>query len=161
MLLYGLGTGLVIGSILVQLMNQAAQVAPKATDSLANPSIEQMDAMQVKEAAYKYYQVYPKEEKLYNQAQVDALVQQKIAEEKTKLEQTFQTSAKKTYIYISSGLSSSQVAEMLYQSGLIIDRKAFEDAMRQQQLNYKIQAGVHVFEGQPDMDQIISNITSR
>lgn len=160
-LLYGFGAGLAIGAILVQLMNQAVQPLPKSSVVTESPNLEQMDAAKVKEVASKYYQLFPKEEKVLTQAQADALVQQKLAEEKQNLAKNTDAPVKKTYIYVASGQTSTQVAEMLYQSGLITDRKAFEDAMKQQQLTSKIMSGVHVFEGQPEMTQIISNLITR
>ncbi|TBL77757.1 hypothetical protein [Paenibacillus thalictri] len=164
-LLYGLGIGLIIGSLLVQLMNQARGSAPAPIQTSTPPQAsakpaDKPDAKQVKELASQYYQVFPKEEKLYTQAQADALVQQKVEEAKKQAGAAAAPSAKKTYIFVPAGANSTQVADMLYQSSLLADRKAFEDAMKKDQLSSRIIAGLHVFEGQPNLDEVIVNLTT-
>ncbi|WP_248926344.1 endolytic transglycosylase MltG [Paenibacillus hamazuiensis] len=158
-LLYGLGSGLVLGAMLVQMMNAVTQAAPKGPIAPVTPAIDQLDAKQIKEIAAKYYQVFPKEERVYNQSQADALVQKRVEEEKAKLPAS--PPSQKIYIYVPSGFNSTQVADMLYQSGVITDRKSFEDEISKQKLTSKIQAGIHVFEGQTDIAQVLSNLTSK
>jgi phage-related minor tail protein len=162
-LLYGLGTGLIMGAVLLQLMNSvpsAGNAAPKT--AVPNPTIEDLDQKQVKEIASKYFQVFDKADKLYSQPQVDVLIQQKVKEEKDK--QAAQPPApvqtKETYVYIAKGLVASNVADMLYQSGMITDRKAFEDEMNRKQLNDKIVPGIHVFKGPQELAQVINSITT-
>ncbi|MCR8630783.1 hypothetical protein [Paenibacillus radicis (ex Xue et al. 2023)] len=166
-LLYGLGTGLIAGAILLQLMNIAASPS-KQTGATANPaSPAGMDRQQLKDAASKYYQVFENDQKLYTQAQVDTLVQQKLKEEKDKQPAAAGTppavkeTVKETYILINGGQTAGVVADMLLKSGVITDRAAFEDIMAKQQLNDKIIAGIHVFKGALDLNQVVSIITSR
>ncbi|GAA4871795.1 hypothetical protein GCM10023310_59270 [Paenibacillus vulneris] len=160
-LLFGLGLGLIAGALLLQVMNIA--VSPQQANGL---ELQELDKQKLKEAASKYFQVNELDQKLYNQAQADALVQQKLKEEKEKQAanapaQAAKESAKETYIFISKGLTAGNVADLLQQSGVISDRKAFEDAMYKQQLNDKIVAGVHVFKGTQDLTQVLTNLTSQ
>ncbi|MBE1446431.1 MULTISPECIES: hypothetical protein [unclassified Paenibacillus] len=160
-LLFGLGLGLIAGALLLQVMNIA--VSPQQANGL---ELQELDKQKLKEAASKYFQVNELDQKLYNQAQADALVQQKLKEEKEKQAanapaQAAKEPAKETYIFISKGLTAGNVADLLQQSGVISDRKAFEDAMYKQQLNDKIVAGVHVFKGPQDLTQVLTNLTSQ
>jgi len=160
-LLFGLGLGLIAGALLLQVMNIA--VSPQQANGL---ELQELDKQKLKEAASKYFQVNELDQKLYNQAQADALVQQKLKEEKEKQAanapaQAAKEPAKETYIFISKGLTAGNVADLLQQSGVISDRKAFEDAMYKQQLNDKIVAGVHVFKDPQDLTQVLTNLTSQ
>ncbi|WP_028550453.1 hypothetical protein [Paenibacillus sp. UNC451MF] len=161
-LLLGLGTGLIAGALLLQVMNIAASPEQMAKGM----ELQEMDKQKLKEAAAKYYQVNELDQKLYNQTQADALVQQKLKEEQDKQAtaapaQTSKETMKETYIFISKGLTAGNVADLLQQSGVIADRKTFEDAMYKQQLNDKIVAGVHVFKGPQDLTQVLTNLTSQ
>ncbi|MDF2962589.1 MAG: hypothetical protein K0S39_4324 [Paenibacillus sp.] len=164
--LYGLGTGLIAGALLLQLMNIAVSPAKQSgtADKVASPA--EMDRQQLKEAASKYFQVYENDQKLFNQAQVDTIVQQKLKEEKDKQPAVVppppvKETVRETYIFVSSGATAGNVADMLIKSGVITDRAAFEDLMDKQQLNDKIIAGVHVFKGVVDLNQVVSNLTTR
>ncbi|MFH5183199.1 hypothetical protein ACHHV8_11520 [Paenibacillus sp. TAB 01] len=163
-LLYGLGSGLIAGAVLLQLMN-VAKPAPLPSSPPGSVSVDEMNAQQLKQAASIYYQVYEKDQKLYTQAQVDTLVQQKVKEERDKQPaapaQPAQEPAKETYILITKGMTAGNVADLLLQSGVIADRQAFEDAMAAQGLNDKIVAGVHVFKGAQDVNQVLGNLTSQ
>jgi predicted TIM-barrel enzyme len=164
-LLYGLGIGLIIGASLLQLMNVAKPSAVK-TDLMKGATISEMDRVQLKEAASKYFQVFDNDQKMLSQTQVDALVLQKVKEEKDKqpAEQPpapVKEVVKETYIFVSSGLNAGNVGDLLVTSGVITDRKAFEDMMYQQQLNEKIVSGVHVFKGPMELARVVSNITTR
>ncbi|SFL45724.1 hypothetical protein SAMN03159341_106155 [Paenibacillus sp. 1_12] len=164
-MLYGLGIGLIIGASLLQLMNAARPAAVKS-DLLKSTAISELDHDQLKESASKYFQVFEIDQKMISQSQADALVQQKVKEEKDK-QPVVQPPApvnqvvKETYIYVSPGLNAGNVGDLLVTSGVISDRKAFEDMMYQQQLNEKIVSGVHVFKGPVELARVVSNITTR
>ncbi|NOU93403.1 hypothetical protein GC093_09255 [Paenibacillus sp. LMG 31456] len=163
-LLYGLGTGLIAGALLLQLMNLATSPGKQQGIAANNPvSPSEMDRQQLKEAASKYYKVYENDQKLYNQAQVDTIVQQKLKEEQDKAPAVAPAPSpvKETYIYVYDGQSAGIVADMLVKSGVITDRAAFEELMAKQQLNAKIIAGVHVFKGTLDLSQVVTNLTTR
>ncbi|UUZ85955.1 hypothetical protein LJK88_22400 [Paenibacillus sp. P26] len=91
---------------------------------------------------------------------MDEAVQQKVKEETDRLAQQASTPVKETYILVNKGMTSAQVGDMLFQSGVITDRKAFEDEMYKRQLNDKIVAGVHVFKGPQELAQVTSNLTT-
>jgi hypothetical protein len=162
-LLYGLGIGLIIGAILLQLMTIANPAAANLTSSSKTAIASELDRTQLKEAAAKYYQVFENDQKMYSQAQVDTIVQQKIKEETDKHAAAQQppSAAKETYVYISTGLNAGNVGELLFRSGVITDRKAFDDIMAQQQLNGKIVVGVHSFKIPSDLNTVITKITSQ
>lgn len=156
-LLVGVGVGLIAGVLLLQLMSVTAP-----SGAAAGP--KEMDRQQLKDAASQYFNVYEKDQKLYNQSQVDALLQQKLKEgENTPdlAQPSSETVVAATYIYISKGLTAGNVADLLVTSGVISDRKAFVEAMQKQQLNDKIVAGVHTFRGPQELSQVLTNITSQ
>jgi cell division protein YceG involved in septum cleavage len=165
-LLYGLGIGLIIGALLLQLMNITKPSIVKPDLSKGSAAISEMDRAQLKEAATKYYQVFDNDQKLFNQAQIDAIVAQKVKEEKDKQpvapqQQSDQDAVKETYIYVSNGLNAGNVADLLVQSGVVTDRKAFEDLMSQQQLNQRIVSGVYMFKSPFELSRVVSTITTR
>lgn len=164
-LLYGLGTGMILGAILLQLMNA---VVPSGSAASKQPATgqapEEMDRVRLKEVASTYFNVYDKSQKLYDQPQVDAMIAQKLKEEKDKQAATQPQSAapdKETYIYVSKGMTAAQVADLLQQSGVITDRTAFVDTMKQKQLNDKIISGLHVFKGPLELTEVIANLTTQ
>jgi hypothetical protein len=162
-ILYGLGTGIISGALLLQLMNAATGQAesPQATKSI--PPISEMDRLQLKETAAKYYQVFDKETKIVPQAELE----QKLREEKEKqpaaqspAQSAVKETATETYIFVSKGLRASEVGDLLVQSGVISDRAAFEEYMNKHQLNEKIVDGVHLFKAAVDLPQVVANITA-
>jgi cell division protein YceG involved in septum cleavage len=68
------------------------------------------------------------------------------------------TASKQIAVYISQGLVASQVADLLYHSGVIVDRNAFEKLLNDQQISNKIQVGYHVFSGVTDPQQVIATL---
>ncbi|ALS21664.1 MULTISPECIES: hypothetical protein [Paenibacillus] len=158
-MLTGLGAGMILGAVLLQLMNASSSTA------VSGPDLEEMNPAQLKEAASVYFQVYDKDQKLYDQTQLDALVLQKLQQEKEKLAAEQQSAAsapvKETYIYISGGLTAGHVADMLLASGIITDRKAFADEMRRKRLNDKIVTGIHVFKSPMELSEVITKLTTR
>ncbi|WP_159884348.1 hypothetical protein [Paenibacillus puerhi] len=161
-LFYGLGSGMIAGAVLLQLMNAAPSASSLSRDGLVEPSsgspaAEKMTREQLREAAAVHYQVYGKDVKIYLQPEVDELIGQRIAEEREKLKAV--EPAKDVYIYVQSGMVLWQVSDMLLQSGLISDKKAFEDEMRKRQLTGSIITGAHEFKGPQTIEQIITGLT--
>ncbi|MBP1155978.1 MULTISPECIES: hypothetical protein [unclassified Paenibacillus] len=158
-LLTGLGAGLILGAVLLQLMNTVSSTA------VPGPNLEELNLTELKELASVHFQVYDEDQKVYDQAQLDALVLQKLQQEKEKQAAEPQPAApepvKETYIYVASGLRAGNVADMLMRSGVITDRKAFEDEMRAKRLNDKIVPGVHVFKSPVELSEVIVNLTTR
>jgi hypothetical protein len=155
----GLGLGLIVGAILLQLMlaaNAGGKNPIPAPSGTAAP--DEMDPKQLKDAASKYYQLFDKNVKVYTQAEVDAKVQEALKSQPQG--GMGGTAGKQIAVYISQGLIASQVAELLYRSGVIADRNAFEKLLNDQQITNKIQVGYHVFEGTTDPQEVIKVLTS-
>ncbi|MEW9697692.1 hypothetical protein [Paenibacillus sp. SI8] len=158
---YGIGTGIIVGAILLQVMSVRPSAQPPSGISL-----DEMDPLQLKEQASKYYQVFDKESKVYTQAEYDAGIKSKVKEETDKLaaskpqetQTKNSTGAQRTVIYIQPNLDATAVTELLVKSGIITDRKAFTTELDKQGGTFKLQVGFHVFEGVLDMQKVVANL---
>jgi poly-beta-hydroxyalkanoate depolymerase len=76
MYVYGLGVGLIVGAILLQLMNialhQPGNYTPAPTDEL--------DPTELQQQAAEYFQVFDKKTKVYTQPEFDEELQKKVQE---------------------------------------------------------------------------------
>ncbi|BFT73044.1 hypothetical protein [Paenibacillus sp. P36] len=157
--LLGIGTGIIVGALLLQVMSVRASAPGKS-----GLALDEMDPQKLKEEAAKYYQVFDLGTKMYTQAEVDASVQKKVKEETDKLaaakpqDQPKTETVVRTVVYVQPNLDATAVSELLVKSGLITDRKAFATELQKQGGNTKLQVGFHVFEGQLDMQQVVSNL---
>ncbi|MDD9270315.1 hypothetical protein ACFPES_24985 [Paenibacillus sp. GCM10023248] len=160
--LVGIGTGVIVGALLLQVMSVRSGVPGGS-----GLTLDEMDPQKLKEEASKYYQVYDKNTKMYTQAELDASVGQKVKEATEGLaaakptEQPKVETVHRTVIYVQPNLDATAVAELLVKSGLITDRKAFADELAKQGGNTKLQVGFHVFEGQMDMKQVVTNLLTQ
>ena len=154
-LVSGIGIGIIVGAILLQVM----LVRPTAP-SQSGISLEEMDPQKLKEETSKYYQVFEKNVKMYTQAELDAAIQKKLKEEADKQaaskpqdqpKASQPVDSSKIIIYVQPNLDATAVAELLVKSGVITDRKAFVTELDKQGGNTKIQVGYHEFEGVMDM----------
>ncbi len=154
-LLTGIGLGMILGAVLLQL-----------TYSVPSPGEKplQGDAATVAE-------------KVYSQQEVDALLRQdreeqrqaweKEAKQQDNLQNAVPASggtegaSSAGLIVIVPGEGSQSVAEKLLEAGLIDDKRQFEDRLGELKLSRTIQPGEFTFEDRPDIDEIISRITSR
>lgn len=155
----GIGTGIIVGALLLQMMSVRASAPGKS-----GLALDEMDPQKLKEEAAKYYQVFDLGTKMYTQAELDASVQKKGKEEVDKLaaakpqEQPKVDTIIRTVIYVQPSLDATAVSELLVKSGLISDRKAFATELEKQGGNTKLQVGFHVFEGPMDMQKVVSNL---
>ncbi|MCZ8520026.1 MULTISPECIES: hypothetical protein [Paenibacillus] len=162
-LLYGLGIGLIAGTLMLQLMNTVAH--PQTT--MPETAAGQLDKAQIKELALQHFQVYEKDQAVYDQAKVDQIVQQKVAEEQQKLAAQQPAPAagagavKEVYVYVAPGIVVSQVGDMLVASGVIPDKTAFLTEMNNRQLNEKVKIGVHAFKGTLTLEQVLAIVTGQ
>lgn len=147
--LNGLGTGLIIGAILLQLMISVSEAENKPLPESEPPlkqEVNDLDALKetAKELGYQ----------LYTQEEMDKLL-------KAAKEETYKQSSVKIIkaFVIPSGSAASEVANMLLDLKLIADKQSFEDALSQKQLNSKIQPGYYQFEGTPKLAEVIKKIT--
>ncbi|PZE22425.1 hypothetical protein [Paenibacillus xerothermodurans] len=159
-LLHGLGAGLISGAVLLQLMDAAADARQTPIDVGSTPPVAEMDKEQLREAASQYYQVIEKDVTIYTQAQLDEQLQQLAQQQAASSQAVASQTVKEIHVYISNGMTASQVGELLTRSGIIADRTAFEEAMAKRQLNYKIVAGVYAFQPPAELSQVIAAITS-
>lgn len=163
LLISGLGFGVILGALLLQLMSAAGHSGglPPAEQA---PQPEELDMKRLKEKAAQYYQVFEKGETVYTQQQTDELLAQRLQEEKDRhaAELAAQAAAPAdTIIYVAKGQEVWQVGEMLVQSGLIAERKDFDDKMYAKRLHNKMVPGVHVFKAPMELDQIIAELTAQ
>lgn len=162
----GIGTGIIVGALLLQMMSVRAS-AP-GSSGLA---LDEMDPQKLKEEATKYYQVFDLGTHMYTQAELDAAVQKKVKEEADKIaaakpqeqtqEQPKVETVVRTVIYVQPNLDATAVSELLVKSGLISDRKAFATELEKQGGNTKLQVGFHVFEGPMDMQKVVLNLITK
>jgi hypothetical protein len=170
MYLNGLGVGLIVGAILLQLMLVSKEASSKfsAAETMASvkPQPSQpaqsadIDSQKLKAEAAKSFQVFDKGVKFYKQAEFDAEWQKKLKEEKDKSAAASPVPNKRTYIYIQPDLPASSVAELLYRAEIVTDRRTLEEELVKQNVVNKMQVGFHVFEGTPNMQQVIKNLTT-
>jgi hypothetical protein len=112
------------------------------------------------------FNVYPANEKIYTQQDLDQEVAKRVKE------QTSNTSDKPagggasapapvsvTSLYIHKGLDSSTISEILLRLKVISDAEAFQELMTVKKLNGKIQPGLKIFEGKLTPQQVIGIIT--
>ncbi|NOU68483.1 hypothetical protein GC096_31115 [Paenibacillus sp. LMG 31461] len=163
-LVTGIGVGIIVGAILLQVM-----LIRPSSPSKSGISLEEMDPQKLKEEASKYYLVLEKNVKMYTQAELDAAVQKKVKDEADKLASTkpqetpkstdpAAVTSSKIVIYVQPNLDATAVAELLVKSGVITDRKAFVTELDKRGGNTKIQVGYHVFEGFMDMQTVVTNL---
>jgi hypothetical protein len=168
--LFGLGTGMMIGAILVQLsaIGSAASTAPGATPTPSSSSSLFADSPTVRPTA----QPSPSTGGLSLEELAAAAKQQgKVllsAADYARLQQAASASATpsttaaasaKRYLYIYKGMDSDSVEEYLYQAGIIRDRLAFRDRLKEKGLTHKIVANLYGFEPDSDIDTVVAALT--
>jgi hypothetical protein len=157
----GLGTGLIAGAILLQVMISVSQAEYKQVMPAEDPAMaeHQMATEEMKNKMIELgYQVYEADIILYTQEQVDALVEEAKSGMK-KPQAANEADLAPIKLTIQPGSSSSDVAELLYRSGLIADKKQFENELAGRRLASKIQAGSYEFAQKPQLDELIQKIT--
>lgn len=181
--LTGLGSGLIIGAILLQLMNVASSGAQRMTASQSDDTVTEGEytAEQLVEIADKLgYAVYEKSEKWYSQEKVDELV--RTAEEKGKeaarieqsrgtelpakdelpaQESSTEVTSVSYRLTIESGMSSEKVAEALVSAKLIDETDAFLNELNRRKLTDKLQIGPFEFDHKPTLTELINMITNQ
>ncbi|NQX57362.1 hypothetical protein [Paenibacillus qinlingensis] len=166
-LVTGIGIGIIVGAILLQVM-----LTRPSSPSKSGISLEEMDPQKLKEEASKYYLVLEKNVKMYTQAELDSAIQKKIKEETDKLaaakpqpqdqpKATAPAAPSKIVIYVQPHLDATAVADLLVNSGVITDRKAFISELDKQGGSTKIQVGYHEFVGVLDVQAIVTNIITK
>ncbi|MEX2416092.1 MAG: hypothetical protein WD424_08100 [Paenibacillaceae bacterium] len=172
-MLIGLGIGLIIGAILLQLMNLA--ITGVGHDALLNDSnidenqftLEELKAI----ADSLEYNVIEKSVVLYTQDEMDEAVlhaKESVEQVPVVKETEVEAPAKKlvignsaTYhISIESGMVTEDVTQLLITAGLISDAESFKEELTRRKLNNKIQVGTFEFSEKPSPTELINIITS-
>ncbi|MEC0231538.1 hypothetical protein [Paenibacillus alba] len=158
----GIGIGIIIGALLLQVMSVRASAPGQA-----KLAMEEMDPQKLKDETSKYYQVFDKSVKMYTQAELDTVVQQKVKDEAERIaaakpkdqpKTTVPEGSPKIILYVQPNLDATAVSDLLVKSGIITDRKAFVTELEKQGGNTKLQIGFHSFEGVMDMPKIVANL---
>jgi hypothetical protein len=174
-ILNGLGIGLVVGALLLELMNQSVVTMPPATDN--NPPASVSDTALTPLSGTTENNVAT--ERKYTQTEVDSMIQQKLAEaaaanksapspqpdppktnDATSDLKKDETADITTAVIIQEGLSASEIAELLYRSKIISDREQFLQLLEERNLNRRIQRGYFEFHGHSDVEEIVDQITT-
>lgn len=156
----GLGAGLVIGALLLQLMTGAGIGQNRQPLLPADPEGDEEEQrldlwdepteQQLRDAAERLsYQLFPADQTVYTQTEVDELLAQQAGEHD--VEYAF---------YIRRNMNLTEVAEMLALFELVEDEQAFIEKVKQSRSSTRIQVGTYTFQGKPTEEQLIEAITS-
>lgn len=161
--LFGLGLGLIIAVLLLQLtqMRSGAEEKLFASD-LNGPQVSSADLTQdivMNWAEANQFKLISASELLYTEAEFDQAVENARQEAGALAVESPDFKAIRGFV-IPNGATSSQVANLLKEMELIEDIIAFEDTMAIRGLHSKIQPGYYEFEGSPSLDEVIVKITS-
>lgn len=168
----GLGLGLIIGAILLELMNVA--ISGVEQDAVLTNSIldsKEYTLGELKAIADSLdYNIIEKSVVFYTQNELDeAIIEAKTkqpavdepVEEESKVETVEDIETTTTYqITIQSGMGTKAVSKLLLSSGLIDDADSFEEELSRRGLNNKIQVGPFEFTTKPSLTALINKITS-
>lgn len=159
--LYGLGSGLIAGALLVQLGN-IGEMAKRPLDQLP---IQEMTREQFRSMAEKYgYGLYDANTSVLTQEEAEHLVQE--AAEKARaeaLEEAEGDRSSNTTVYaftIAPGSTLQQVALLLEAIGFVQDADSFMNNMKAQGLSSRIRAGAYRFDEVPAFDELAEKLTT-
>ena len=163
MFLYGLGFGLVIAVLLLQL----TYVRSGAEERLVAAELEQdmqkvtdlTEATVTSWAKMNQFRLVAEHEELFTQIQLAEAVKQARNEAELEIQKLKEQSHIRGLV-IPSGATSKQVAHLLQEMDLIEDAKVFEDTMSIRGLSTKIKPGYFEFVGSPTVDELIEIIVS-
>jgi hypothetical protein len=161
--LYGLGLGLILSVLLLQLTDMRTGAEEKLLRDDPNalpaePAALTEDAV-MKWAEENDFQLFPQSESLYTQEQLNTAVEEATEEAQRQITELQQEKHTRGFI-IPSGATSTQVANLLKEMDLIQDAKVFEDTLDIRGLSTRIKPGYFEFEGSPTLDQIIEEIVN-
>ncbi|GIQ68614.1 hypothetical protein XYCOK13_14380 [Xylanibacillus composti] len=150
-LLAGLGIGLIVGTLLLQTMTVAERLENR------EPEPQMLDEEQLEQAADRLgFSLVVKDAVYYSEDQLAARVEEARQEAIAQAEQT--VVERKSFVIV-AGTRPANVADMLLTLGLIEDKNQFLNELRERRLTTNILSGLYTFEGKPDLDEIIREIT--
>lgn len=168
-LLIGLGIGLIIGAILLELMNVA--VTGVGQDAPLNDRIldeKKYTLEELKDIADSLeYNIIGKSVVFYTQDEMDDVILKGKAS--TVKEQIVEAPAEKPVtgdksvyrINIQTGMVTEDVTQVLITAGLISDADSFKKELSRRELNNNIQVGEFEFTQKPSLTELINIITSQ
>jgi len=175
--LIGLGAGLMIGAMLLQLMNEAAEFGSPGNRNAAGLFNLPDRARLEEDASLLGLVLHDAKETWYTQAEVDALLREARSEPEAEDNETsagWLPSGQSAFdittvesdvmprfflIDIRAGMSGDEVGRMLQAAGLVDDLDAYRQEMEARGLDVKIRAGTYTFAYKPDLSDLIDAIT--
>jgi len=151
--LAGLGSGLIIGALLVQL----AHIGAEAEVNLPAP---EASAQPVASATpFSFAQLEVEAKKLEAVLLTAAGYNELLAASKPA--STPAPTGKQIYIYIYAGMTSDSIEEYLYLAGIITDRVAFRERIRNGKLSDSLKADLYAFTPGMKLDDVITRLTGQ
>jgi hypothetical protein len=161
--LYGLGLGLILGASLLQLMNFAVlgnkTISKDTPTTSPTPSISPSPSASPKVSVAPVHTVKPTET-MVNPATPRSPKATTPAVTKT-VEPSAPTAAEpsNSKVIIQKGMTSSEVATLLFDRGVVSNRKTFETSLSYLKLTRVIRAGTYTFLPDEKDSEIINKIT--
>lgn len=160
--LSGLGSGLIIGAILVQLAHIGANAEGSMPSAGSSPSpsasVTPFSFEELEQEAGRLGAV------LLTKADYNKLLAAKPASAPSPVAQEGPVTPPPTqpiYIYIYSGMTSDSIEEYLYLAGIITDRLAFRERIRSAKLSDSLKADLYAFTPGMKLDDVIARLTGK
>ena len=163
-LLIGLGLGLMLGAVLLELVNFSRQSGPAAAEWTEEQFLEQADRFG--------YRVFPADAQIYTRADVDRMVRETAGSDAPSAENSEPAQGREEEpeeeasrepapltLPIYSGMTLSEAAEGLLVLGVLTDRKELEEFLRfARPHSGDLQPGIAVFRGKPTHEEILEEL---
>lgn len=152
---YGIGFGIMVGALLLQLFT-AAETTHLDTGPAADPreTSSSPDSEELERAAEQNgFRLVSKDDKLYTQSEVEDLRRQWQNELPPPAEKEIRS------VFIIEGMTSEQTAELLHAAELLVSPDDFLQKLTDRELHSKVRAGIYRFENVPSMQELIERIT--
>lgn len=153
--LLGLGTGLTVGAILLELMNAVVSPGNHSAALQPSPGAAQAQSHLNPSSSSQADQTNQQMNELRKQLKA---AQQKLEAESNKLNTL--NKEKPIYLYISQQMDAESVGELLLAAGVIQDIQKYREDISDHKLSKKIQVGSYEFAQNESVHQVIQKITS-
>ncbi|GAA3406597.1 hypothetical protein ACFFNY_24430 [Paenibacillus hodogayensis] len=163
--LYGLGSGIIAGAILLQLTLKAEELEGRPLGQTEPASLAQIQA----QADKLNYKLVPKDQTAYSDKDLEALKQKAAEEERARLAKQpggaagssapVQAPPKAVHsVYISERMDAAQVSDLFAKAGILPDASGLMSALSEKKLTTRIRSGSYTFEGPATVDDILAKI---
>jgi hypothetical protein len=159
--LFGLGTGLIVAALVLQIVNEADKVAngdPQAVQG-------DMSLEKLRDAAGRWgYDLYKQDETLYTAAELESRIQEALSKEREQAPKKDQAQSpmneEQFFAFsVGSGSDVSTIAHMLVEMGLIDNWRTFMDEIESRDAAQSVQARYYIFKGKPSLDELVTALT--